>query len=203
MNRNKFLILVLVIAAAFSLIAVTKKRPTANNLKAPSLLNPKKKLSPMIVSSDKASSNIQEKISIKNEVITSEFDEEYPDYEAFWLEINEKWNEDLKNFIISISPNDGARMFHAYVEAHKRYLKEQDRIVRKYQKLNAIKPLSEKQHDQFGAETSKNSKKANEVNKKIFGQHYSDVKNFHKEFEESIQVYSRDKPIFFDLNFNK
>lgn len=203
MNKKKFLIFALTVVAALSLVGVTKKGPITNKLNTPALVKPKNNLSPVVVSINKASNNTQEKKSIQNEVVDSEFDKEYAEYQVFWNEINEKWNEELKNFLISLGQGEGLRMFNAYVESHKRFLKEQDRLARKYQKINAIKPLSEEQHDLFGAENSKNSKKANERNKKIFDQHYNAVKKLHKEFEESIQVYSRDQPIYFDLNFNK
>lgn len=202
--RNKYSILILGIAIIIYLVNISNKNSIlTKNLAATSISKQKNNLSPVAPHAIKASNNIQEKQSIQNEVVVREDDEENVEYQLLWEEINVKWNEELKNFLISISQREGLRMFNAYTEAHKRFLKEQDRIDKKYQKLNAIKPLSEKQHNQFGAESSKNSKKANERNKKIFGQYYNLVKNFHKEFEESIQVYSRDNPIFFDLNFNQ
>jgi NACalpha-BTF3-like transcription factor len=94
-------------------------------------------------------------------------------------------------------------MFAAYVEARENYLKEDARLGIKYQKIHSSKIFDRKKEDQLAVESAEVFDRATEINKKIFGQYYSAVKKIHKEYEDSIQVYSRDIPISLDFGFGE
>ena len=202
-NKNKFLILVLGVIAFLCLIGITKKKSVlTNNLEISSLSNTKNNSSSIKINADKTSSLNQDKISIRNEAIEKKGSERTEESQVPWQELNEKWNEELKSFLISINDREGLRMFNAYADARIGYLKEDARLGLKYQQIQASKPVDREKEDQFAVEANEVFKKAAKVYKKIFGLHYNAVKKFYKEFEKGIQVYSRDNFISLDFGFN-
>jgi hypothetical protein len=203
MNRNKYFILVFGIVVALSLIGITSKTSILTNNLPISSSNHKNNLSPVTpMSADKYSNNTQNKIFIQSEKSDKKSTEKTLESQVPWQELNEKWNEELKSFLITINDRDGLRMFNAYAEARIKYLKEDAKLGEKYRQIQNSKPVDNVKEDQFAIESAEVFKKATEVNKKIFGKHFIAVKKFHKEFEESIQVYSRDMPISLDFGFD-
>lgn len=200
--RNKYSILILGIATVIYLINISNKESVLpKNLTTTSVSNQKNDLGPVTASALKPFNSVQGKTLVQNAVAEKNNTEKTLETRVPWEELHQKWLEELKSFLVSISDRDGLRMFKAYAESREKYLNEGNKIGKKNQQLNAIKPLTRKQEDQLAVESSDNFKKSNEMNKKIFGQHYDAVKKLHKEFEESIQVYSRDMPISLDLSF--
>lgn len=203
MNRKKILIVVLIIIVALSLISVSRRLSSVDNMKISSGLNGRNNLSFAIKSSHKTTANIHNKNSIQNELINTISTKEIVESQVPWEELHEKWLEELKGFLISISDKDGQRMFNEYLEARENYLKEDTRLGEKYQQIHSSKVFDRKKEDQLAVESAEVFDKATEVNKKIFGQYYPSVKKIHKEFEDSIQVYSRDMPISLDFGFGE
>lgn len=203
MNRKKILILGLVIIVILSMIGVSKRSSSSNNLKISSELSDRNISSLVRKSSHKNTNNIHDKTPIQNELINKISTKEIVESQVPWEELHEKWLEELKIFLISINDKDGQRMFNEYLEARENYLKEDARLGEKYQQIHSSKIFDRKKEDQLAVESAEVFNKATEVNKKIFGQYYSAVKKIHKEFEDSIQVYSRDMPISLDFGFGE
>lgn len=203
MNRKKLLIFILIIMVALSLIIVSKRLSSVDNMKISSALNDRNNLSFVIKSSHKTTTNFHNKTSLQSELINSINTKEIVESQVPWEELHEKWLEELKGFLISISDKDGQRMFNEYLEARENYLKEDKRLGDKYKKIQTSEKFDRKKEDQFATESADVFNKATEVNKKIFGQYYSSVKKIHKEFEDGIQVYSRDMPISLDFGFGE
>lgn len=174
-----------------------------NDTKIPSAMNNKNNSSSSFKKNVHSTSIIlQSKISIRREKAKKKTIEASGESQVPWQELNEKWEEELKGFLISISETDGLKMFNSYVDARKIYLKENDKLGEKYQKIQNTTPVDHIKEDQLAVESAEVFKNATQINKRIFGQHFSSVKTFHKEFEESIQVYSRDMPISLDFGFD-
>jgi beta-glucosidase/6-phospho-beta-glucosidase/beta-galactosidase len=100
--------------------------------------------------------------------------------------------------------------FHANLVVHfgrdrtarLKYLEEDIKLGELYQQIQNSKPVDRVREDQFAIENDKIFRKRTELNKKIFGKYFASVRIFHREFEESIQVYSRDMPIGLDNGFD-
>lgn len=200
--RNKYSILILGIATVIYLVNISNKESIVVKPQTPSVVsNQQNNLVTVKTNASKTSGHVEVNKTIQNELVDKNNAIKNSETQVPWEELHQKWLEELKTFLVSINEKDGSKMFKAYIESREKYLKEDNRLGKKYQKLSSFKPLTLKQEDQLAVESSENFRRANERNKKNFGQHYDAVKKFYREFEDSIQVYSRDMPISLDLSF--
>lgn len=120
-----------------------------------------------------------------------------------WEELDEKWMEDLKTFIIGLDPETGANRFHAYSVIHKKwndynkvFTKEANKFVTKYRTLDSPPIYSNnKAYDKLTQEWSMAFENHRQQTKLIFGKHYADLKKLNAEFTDSIQGYGRDPEV--------
>jgi hypothetical protein len=110
-----------------------------------------------------------------------------------WDEIDEGWKTHLKEFLTGHDPEKGEEIFQAYLEEKKKY-------VERVQYSDSDSGIQE---DLLADAVSEQDDKEGELErihlmnlKDIFGEHFTQVENLHKEYVESIQYLNRTQAKF-------
>jgi hypothetical protein len=118
-----------------------------------------------------------------------------------WDELNENWMNELKELLLSIDNESGHKMFRAYLNEKKQFNKRTKQISEKLHKLFQDEIKNELLIKKLQDKSSYSIENHRLRIKKIFGQHYNDVKKHYIDYEASIQVYARSHALTIDIGF--
>lgn len=107
-----------------------------------------------------------------------------------WDEIEENWKNTLKEFLVSVEPERAEEMFQAYMEEKKKYTDRVD-FTDVESGVQDSSALSEEPIIEGDSKEGELERLHSENLKEIFGDHYSQVENLHKEYIDSVQYLNR------------
>lgn len=118
-----------------------------------------------------------------------------------WEDIQQLWIDELSVFITSVDPVEGEAILQTFLKEKARFNEEEKIIGRKLEKMWQQKPLNRDLQNKLAAESADAIDRYRNNAKKIFGKHYQAIHKFSEEFNQSIQVYSRDMPVSVEIAF--
>jgi hypothetical protein len=109
-----------------------------------------------------------------------------------WEELQKGWENDLKDTLIRLEPEDGEVIFNSYLQEKENHQTELDGLFQdKSAGVDKTRAPSEVSTD-FDQMVGQVDQKHQERLKEILGAHYDEINKRHDEYEESIQHTNRD-----------
>ncbi len=109
-----------------------------------------------------------------------------------WEELQKGWENDLKDTLIRLEPEDGEVIFNAYLQEKENHQTELDNLFQdKSAGVDKTRAPSDVPSD-FDQMVGQVDQKHQERLKEILGAHFDEINKRHDEYEESIQHANRD-----------
>lgn len=118
-----------------------------------------------------------------------------------WKELNDRWLEELKKFLVLNDSAKGIEKFNEYIKVREKSFKEMDYNGLKMQRLYSQNPVNAILEKKLSDESSEIVKRYGDKTRSIFGEDYLKVKQLYKDYEKSIQSYSLGGPLSVDFGF--
>lgn len=205
-KKNYFLAIICVAAVWLLYFQNTQKQKQLEIIKINSKVGGQSKNSELKL---RASSLIEDKkkenqSQVKNEVLddakmatTKETEDSVP-----WKDLNDNWMIEVKKHLLTVNPNGGAEMFILYTLERTKSMEEFEAVNLKIAEAVKKGPENKKLLDKLNQDAWKIRQEMQKNTKKIFGKYYKDIKEQYAEYEDSIQIYSRDIPISIEYGFD-
>ncbi len=130
-----------------------------------------------------------------------EAEEEYDEEDLTQLpfeDIEDGWKNNLKEYLTGVNPEKADEMYTSYMEEKKKYMERVDFSERETTVADDLAKTDEAIQD---TENKVLELERNHIEnlKEIFGDHYTQVENLHKEYVESVQYMNR-SPVKFSIS---